>query len=149
MERNITAVLSAVMNLLPGMYLWTGRMNALGKHSGVPVAVRLSKKSHSNESPKPISTSVLAATAKRNKSIPVRIHYKVGSSRFEKSPDDYDLGLLERISKQPLPGGPCAVKVNFQDPPWGDFYRAGYHAGMTHVHHFFTPRNLRALFLAS
>jgi hypothetical protein len=55
--------------------------------------------------------------------------------------------LLEKISKQPVPGGPCAVKVNFEDPPWGDFYRAGYHAGMTHVHHFFTPRNLRALLL--
>jgi hypothetical protein len=24
---------------------------------------------------------------------------------------------------------------------WGDMHRAGYHRGMTHLHHFFTPRN--------
>lgn len=26
--------------------------------------------------------------------------------------------------------------------PWGDLYRSGYHAGITHLHHFYTMRNL-------
>ncbi len=26
--------------------------------------------------------------------------------------------------------------------PWGDLYRKGYHQGITHVHHFYTRRNL-------
>lgn len=28
---------------------------------------------------------------------------------------------------------------------WGSMYRAGYHAGVSHVHHFWTPRNLAVL----
>jgi DNA modification methylase len=91
--------------------------------------------------------SILSTTAKRNKSAPVWIHYKVGSSRFEKAPDKYDLAILSKIEQQQLPGQIGPVKMNFQDPPWGDFYRAGYHAGMTHAHHFFTKRNLCALLL--
>lgn len=26
--------------------------------------------------------------------------------------------------------------------PWGDLYRSGYHSGITHLHHFYTMRNL-------
>ena len=28
--------------------------------------------------------------------------------------------------------------------PWGDLYRSGYHEGITHLHHFYTRRNLIA-----
>ena len=28
---------------------------------------------------------------------------------------------------------------------WGDLFRAGYHRGITHLHHFYTPRNFLAL----
>ena len=31
-----------------------------------------------------------------------------------------------------------------QQIPWGDLYRSGYHEGISHVHHFYTRRNLLA-----
>lgn len=33
----------------------------------------------------------------------------------------------------------------FRDGIWGDMYRAGYHKGVSCVHHFYTARNLHAL----
>ncbi|MBT7914055.1 DNA methylase, partial [Candidatus Bathyarchaeota archaeon] len=89
--------------------------------------------------------SLLGKASERNKSELVWIHYKVGSSRFEKAPDADDLALLRRIDDLPSPPGIRPVKMNFRDPPWGDLYRSGYHAGVTHAHHFFTKRNLTTL----
>lgn len=37
---------------------------------------------------------------------------------------------------------PAAVPV--QEIPWGDLYRTGYHEGISHLHHFYTRRNLLA-----
>lgn len=34
--------------------------------------------------------------------------------------------------------------VPLQQVPWGDLYRSGYHEGITHLHHFYTRRNLLA-----
>ncbi len=89
--------------------------------------------------------SLIQCPATRNKSIPVWIHYKLGSSRYEKAPDADDIELLRRIDAATFPTTVQGVKMNFRDSPWGDLYRAGYHAGVTHVHHFFTKRNLLAL----
>lgn len=89
--------------------------------------------------------SLLNAPAIRNKSCPVLIHYKVGKTRYEKTPDDSDLALLKQLDDQPYPVSVRAVKMNLEDAPWGDFYRPGYHAGMTHVHHFYTKRNMATL----
>ena len=89
--------------------------------------------------------SLLGRPCKRNKSELVWIHYKVGGRRFEKAPDANDIALLGKIEATEFPPGTLSSKVNFRDPPWGDLYRSGYHAGVTHAHHFFTKRNLVAL----
>ena len=89
--------------------------------------------------------TLMQGTATRNKSIPVLIHYTVAKKRFEKKPDRHDLAVLQKIDAMTFPKTVSAVKVNFQDQPWGDLFRAGYHAGVTHAHHFFTKRNLLAL----
>lgn len=85
--------------------------------------------------------SLLGSTSYRNKSRLVKIYYRVGKERFEKSPDKKDLSLIENIEKTELPIGTSIIKINHKNAPWGDFYRAGYHTGITHVHHFFTKRN--------
>ena len=36
----------------------------------------------------------------------------------------------------------CAPR---KEVAWGDLYRSGYHRGITHLHHFYTPRNYLAL----
>ena len=90
--------------------------------------------------------NLLNRPANRNKSEPVWIHYRIGNKRFEKAPDEMDLALLARIDAMEFPASAKGVEMNFRKPPWGDLYRAGYHAGITHVHHFFTKRNISALF---
>lgn len=64
--------------------------------------------------------------------------YGVGGDRTWSRPiTPHDLKLLERIADAPVPASVPLVKV-----PWGDLYRRGYHQGMTHLHHFYTRRNL-------
>jgi DNA methylase len=48
-----------------------------------------------------------------------------------------DEALLRRINEIPLPPGIPVAQV-----PWGDLYRSGYHQGISHLHHFYTKRNL-------
>jgi predicted RNA methylase len=50
-----------------------------------------------------------------------------------------DEDVQGRIAEAPLPG--CVPIAPVQ---WGDLYRAGYHEGMSHLHHFYTRRNLLA-----
>jgi DNA methylase len=51
-----------------------------------------------------------------------------------------DVALLKEIDDLPVAAG-----IPVQEIKWGDLYRSGYHAGITHLHHLYTPRNLRAL----
>lgn len=50
-----------------------------------------------------------------------------------------DLSLLKRVATESLPPSVPRTAV-----PWGDLHRSGYHEGITHVHHFYTRRNLIA-----
>ena len=50
-----------------------------------------------------------------------------------------DLQHLKRIESEALPD--CVPNIEI---PWGDLYRSGYHEGITHLHHFYTRRNLIA-----
>jgi DNA modification methylase len=72
------------------------------------------------------------------KQVPVLINYSVGKKRFEKKPDEYDLALIEKIN-------------NMEIPYWypTDELPNGYNTeqpkrshGITHVHQFYTRRNL-------
>jgi DNA modification methylase len=48
-----------------------------------------------------------------------------------------------RIGALGQPSGTIpVVPMMFKGNEWGDMYRAGYHFGVTHVHHFWTYRNL-------
>jgi len=72
------------------------------------------------------------------KQVPVLINYSVGKKRFEKKPDEFDLALIEKIN-------------NIEIPYWypTDELPNGYNTeqpkrshGITHVHQFYTRRNL-------
>ena len=69
-----------------------------------------------------------------------RVHGVTGTSAWTRAPTEGDLELLARVEGEPLPE--CVP-----DHPivWGDLYRSGYHQGISHVHHFYTRRNLIAL----
>lgn len=66
-----------------------------------------------------------------------RIYGVTGKTRWSRSPTKADMAVLDRIANEPIPD--CVPNVLI---PWGDLYRRGYHQGITHLHHFYTRRNL-------
>lgn len=83
---------------------------------------------------------LLGKSIKQAKQKPVYISYKVGKSKLGKTPDKYDIALLEKIE---------SLKTNVWLPtfrmPEGDEARRNDEAGITHTHHFYTRRNLISL----
>jgi predicted RNA methylase len=69
----------------------------------------------------------------------VWLYGATGKKNWSRRVTNEDLKLLERVAKQPVPKSVPVVEI-----PWGDLYRRGYHQGVTHVHHFYTRRNLIA-----
>ncbi|MBU2804264.1 site-specific DNA-methyltransferase [Acidithiobacillus ferridurans] len=77
---------------------------------------------------------------KLSKQVPVEINYSVRSRRFVKKPDAYDLAAIAQIS------GLHPSKWFPKDRmPEGDESRRNDDIGITHVHHFYTHRNLIVL----
>ncbi len=77
----------------------------------------------------------------RPRRTPVQIAYEVAGRKHLKAPDDRDLATIAAAAELPTPSSaPCRLMLD-RSPPWGDLYRAGYHQGITHVHHFYTWRN--------
>ena len=68
---------------------------------------------------------------------PVWLYGKTGSRCWSRPVDQNDVELLSRIDGTSLPDSVPVVAI-----PWGDLYRRGYHQGITHLHHFYTRRNL-------
>jgi DNA modification methylase len=71
------------------------------------------------------------------KQVPVLINYSVGKKRFEKKPDEFDLALIEKINNMEIP-----YWYPTDELPKGDKTREPIRLGITHVHQFYTRRNL-------
>jgi len=74
------------------------------------------------------------------KQVPVLINYSVGKKRYEKKPDAFDLELLQKIEEMDIPYWYPTDRL-----PEGDESRRNDKYGITHVHHFYTKRNLWVL----
>ncbi|MEF2554396.1 DNA methyltransferase [Aurantimonas sp. A2-1-M11] len=66
-----------------------------------------------------------------------RVYGATGKKRWSRPATAADLALLKKIDAEPIPTSVPQALI-----PWGDLYRKGYHQGITHVHHFYTRRNL-------
>jgi DNA modification methylase/rubredoxin len=97
---------------------------------------------HSTET---IFDTILKKTINRNKQVPVLINYSVGTKRYEKRPDVNDLEIIEKVEKAEIPYWVPDYLMMFKEGVWGDIWRAGYHYGVTHSHHFYYKRNLWVL----
>lgn len=75
-----------------------------------------------------------------SKQVPVLINYKVGGKRFEKIPDNNDLDLIKKIDKINIPHWYPSIRMCE-----GSESRRNDKSGITHVHHFYTKRNLYTL----
>ena len=79
-------------------------------------------------------------TVRQVKQAPVLINYSVGGKRFEKDPDELDLALIEKIENSNT-----SYWFPIDRMPEGDESRRNDRIGITHVHHFYTKRNLLVL----
>lgn len=89
---------------------------------------------------------LLRTTAKRQKEKLILVAYRSkGKKALTKEPDAADQAILERVNREPI-GDPVPItKMMRRDGVWGDMYRAGYHLGITHFHHFYYRRSLKAV----
>lgn len=67
------------------------------------------------------------------------VYGQTGGRTWSRVSDTEDGRFLARANATPLPSCVPVIAV-----PWGDLYRSGYHEGMSHLHHFYTRRNLLA-----
>lgn len=89
--------------------------------------------------------SAISRVTRQGKQVPVLINYSFGGKNFEKRPDSFDFAILRKISENPNEFPFPVAPMMFKGEKWGDTWRAGIHDGLTHVHHFYTNRNLKAL----
>ncbi len=68
---------------------------------------------------------------------PVWMYGTSGTKPWSRPVTGQDRELVERIAGTALPDSIPRVAI-----PWGDLYRSGYHQGITHLHQFYTRRNL-------
>ena len=82
----------------------------------------------------------LKDTVTQSKQVPVLINYTYNGKRYEKKPDQYDIEVIEKINKMKIPYWyPTERMIEGGESRRNDRY------GITHVHHFFTRRNLAVL----
>jgi predicted RNA-binding Zn-ribbon protein involved in translation (DUF1610 family) len=82
----------------------------------------------------------ISETVKQIKQVPVFINYSISGKRFNKSPDEFDLQLIEKIANQKIPYSFPTTPI-----PKGDKTGEPLRIGITHAHHFYTRRNLFVL----
>ncbi len=92
-----------------------------------------------------VADSLLGTTIRQNRRLPVLVEAKFGDALVKKSPTRFDLELMQRIEQQGHTHYVPTQPMMFDGTAWGDMFRAGYHFGITHVHHFWTKRNLLVL----
>ena len=82
---------------------------------------------------------LLAKTILRKKRKIAWIYGISGKENWDRAPTEDDSALLQRIEDE-FPSNDSPRKIE-----WGDLHRAGYHFGVTHLHHFYTSRNYQVM----
>ena len=77
---------------------------------------------------------------KQAKQVPVMVNYKVGRKHFEKTVDLFDLAIVEKTEELEIPYWCPTTPI-----PEGEKTVEPLRLGITHVHHFYTKRNLYIL----
>ena len=82
----------------------------------------------------------LDTEATRKRRVPVRVYGHSAAGNWSRSVLASDTERISLAEGEDLPAAAPRAEVEL-----GDLYRAGYHAGISHLHHFYTPRNFLAL----
>ncbi len=80
----------------------------------------------------------LGESVPQSKRVPVEVDYKVGKKRGRKPTDAFDLALMRKLNQHlHIEGVPVA-----RLPAGGNTAQPAHSHGLTHVHHFYSRRNL-------
>lgn len=82
---------------------------------------------------------ILAKTIIRKKRKIAWVYGSSGKENWDRIVTDDDLALVQKLEDEYYP---CEVPRKIE---WGDLHRAGYHFGVTHLHHFYTNRNYQVM----
>jgi len=85
---------------------------------------------------------VLGKTITVVKRIPIRINYSIDKNKHEKRIDKLDLSVIDEACNTQVSNWYPTTPMLLRGARWGDTWRAGIHLGLSHVHHFYTQRNL-------
>jgi len=85
----------------------------------------------------------LGKPVRRLKRIPALLEYRCSLGRYAKPPSKPDLDVLKHVEESKISDSfPIDEMMFAGGENWGDSWRAGYHHGITHVHHFYMKRSL-------
>lgn len=86
-----------------------------------------------------IADDLLGHERTSRRRVPAWVYGETDGRTWSRPATKADQKDVKHIQQSELPG---AVPV--QEVPWGDLFRTGYHEGISHLHHFYTRRNLLA-----
>ena len=92
----------------------------------------------------PVYDEICGEQVDRIERHPIKIFYTFAGKTYEKEPDALDIKLLDKIETAQAKWYPTE-KMMFKGAEWGEFWRAGYHTGISRIHHFYSKRNLIVL----
>lgn len=99
------------------------------------------KKTDCDRAQETVYDRALKQTCTFAKQVPVLINYSVGKKRYEKKPDAFDFELLKKIEEMDIPYWYPTDRM----PEGYNTEQPKKSHGITHVHHFYTKRNLIVL----
>jgi len=102
------------------------------------ISKKTSHRSHDKFIDKSIGSEII-----QTKQVPVLISYVYKKKNYTKIPDQFDLNKINLIEESSIPYWyPIYKMMHSDETRWGEAWRAGIHFGISHVHHFFTKRNI-------
>lgn len=82
---------------------------------------------------------LLAKTILRKKRKIAWVYGASGKENWDRAATEDDSALIQKLEAEFSPS------VKPKEIEWGDLHRAGYHFGISHLHHFYTSRNYRVM----
>lgn len=117
-----------------GMVTWNPlRINSDGRCPHCGAAVSTGGNAFSMEEK---YDALLGESISSRRRIPVLVYGETNGKNWRRAANAADLDDIARIEALAYPEG-----TEPQPIEWGELHRAGYHSGISHLHHFYTKRN--------